>query len=208
MQMSDRLVCTRDRRTARASRWRFARAALGVTLVIQTIALAGQPAAPALADPAPAPADSTPAGPPQLVPLPVSTATLPGETFVVEADTRIAVAPGSADAVGVAADLAAIMRPSTGYPLPISVATPRPGDIALHLTDAGVLGDEGYRLDVSNAGVRLEAARPAGLFYGVQTLRQLLPALDREPDRTARTLDRVRRTPRIGGPAPIPLPTG
>ena len=117
---------------------------------------------------------------------------------MVEADTRIAVAPGSADAVGVAADLAAIMRPSTGYPLPISVATPRPGDIALHLTDAGDLGDEGYRLDVSNAGVRLEAARPAGLFYGVQTLRQLLPALDREPDRTARTLDHVRRTPRIG----------
>jgi hexosaminidase len=37
------------------------------------------------------------------------------------------------------------------------------------------LGPEGYTLDVSGAGVRLRAAEPAGLFYAVQTLRQLLP---------------------------------
>ncbi|MCZ7435991.1 family 20 glycosylhydrolase [Micromonospora sp. WMMC241] len=38
------------------------------------------------------------------------------------------------------------------------------------------LGDEGYRLDVTPAGVRITAATPAGLFHGAQTLRQLLPA--------------------------------
>ncbi|MGY0006603.1 family 20 glycosylhydrolase, partial [Micromonospora sp. I033] len=37
-------------------------------------------------------------------------------------------------------------------------------------------GDEGYRLDVTGAGVRITAATPAGLFHGAQTLRQLLPA--------------------------------
>ncbi|WP_254910214.1 family 20 glycosylhydrolase [Micromonospora sp. NBS 11-29] len=37
------------------------------------------------------------------------------------------------------------------------------------------LGDEGYRLDVTAAGVRITAAAPAGLFHGAQTLRQLLP---------------------------------
>ncbi len=43
------------------------------------------------------------------------------------------------------------------------------------------LGPEGYTLRVSDAGVRLEAAEPAGLFYGVQTLRLLLPARTEYP---------------------------
>lgn len=34
---------------------------------------------------------------------------------------------------------------------------------------------EGYRLHVAPDGVRIEAARPAGFFYALQTLKQLLP---------------------------------
>ena len=37
------------------------------------------------------------------------------------------------------------------------------------------LGDEGYELTIDATGVRIVAHQPAGLFYGVQTLRQLLP---------------------------------
>ncbi|MBC8182859.1 beta-N-acetylhexosaminidase [candidate division KSB1 bacterium] len=37
------------------------------------------------------------------------------------------------------------------------------------------LGDEGYKLTVDTNFVSISAAKPAGLFYGVQTLRQLLP---------------------------------
>jgi len=38
------------------------------------------------------------------------------------------------------------------------------------------LGDEGYRLDVSSKRILLRAPKAAGIFYGTQTLRQLLPA--------------------------------
>lgn len=37
------------------------------------------------------------------------------------------------------------------------------------------LGNEGYELSVSHAGVLLKANKPAGLFYGVQSLIQLFP---------------------------------
>ncbi len=37
-----------------------------------------------------------------------------------------------------------------------------------------VLGDEGYRLSVKANEVNISAARPAGVFYGIQTLRQMI----------------------------------
>lgn len=38
------------------------------------------------------------------------------------------------------------------------------------------LGEEGYQLIISEEGVLLKAASKAGLFYGIQTLRQMFPA--------------------------------
>jgi hexosaminidase len=41
--------------------------------------------------------------------------------------------------------------------------------------EAAVLGTEGYQLSVNAKGIVISAAAPAGWFYGVQTLFQLLP---------------------------------
>lgn len=116
---------------------------------------------------------------PQVIPAPVSMRTVPGAAFKVTPDTRIVVRPKSAAALQVGMQLAGILRPSTGYPLPVisqGGETVRHG-IVLQLSDAvgKAVGKEGYRLDVTSGQVLARAATPTGLFHGVQTLRQLLP---------------------------------
>ncbi|MFF2365760.1 beta-N-acetylhexosaminidase [Streptomyces sp. NPDC058122] len=114
-------------------------------------------------------ATATPLG--RVVPAPASVEP-GGAPYRITGDTRIRVDDSRAvRAVG--EYLADILRPSTGYRLP--VASHGSGAIRLRLGGKG-LGDEGYRLDSGASGVTITAGEPAGLFHGVQTLRQLLPA--------------------------------
>lgn len=48
------------------------------------------------------------------------------------------------------------------------------GGIVLRLT--GDMAEEAYRLEVGEKGVLIEASTPAGIFYGIQTLLQMMPA--------------------------------
>ena len=100
--------------------------------------------------------------------------------------------------------LAASLRPATGLPLPVTTLTAAaaPGGVRL-TTSAGdpALGDEGYTLTIDHDGVSLSAYRPAGLFWGVQTLRQLLPAglegAARRPGPWELETGRIRDVPRF-----------
>ena len=86
----------------------------------------------------------------------------------------------SDEARGVAEYLGNLLRPPTGYRFPIIRSRNAGNDtegIALLLSGApDEVGDEGYSLDVTSEDVEIRAHKPAGLFNGVQTLRQLLPA--------------------------------
>ena len=47
--------------------------------------------------------------------------------------------------------------------------------LLLNKTSNTTIGDEGYTLDVEPTHITIKANKPAGLFYGVQTLLQLMP---------------------------------
>lgn len=75
--------------------------------------------------------------------------------------------------------LAAQLRASTGYPLPLwTNETPKFLKGTIWLTTNGAkpsLGPEGYELDACMDGINITAPTQAGLFYGCQTLLQLFP---------------------------------
>src|ERR1035437_7166748 len=80
----------------------------------------------------PVSANTAPAPAPSIIPLPVSMTTN-GDTFVLASSANIVVTSGGDPAVAVANDLAAILRPSTGYVLAVSQGAAASGDIALDL---------------------------------------------------------------------------
>ncbi|MFI1437761.1 beta-N-acetylhexosaminidase [Streptomyces fructofermentans] len=120
---------------------------------------------------APQAADRDDAGPIRVVPAPASVEP-GGSPYRITEGTRIRV-DDSPEGRRIGGYLADVLRPSTGHRLPVT--THGSGGIRLRIGRAPV-GAEGYRLVSGRSGVTITARRPAGLFHGVQTLRQLLPA--------------------------------
>ncbi|HWV50209.1 MAG TPA: beta-N-acetylhexosaminidase [Microbacterium sp.] len=100
-----------------------------------------------------------------LVPQPSSVAVGPG-AFVLTPATRIVIVDG-ADAA--ASALSNLLAERTGLRPQVLTGEPVAGDIVLRATGAD---DEAYRLEATEH-VEI-AGSHAGLFYGIQTLRQLL----------------------------------
>lgn len=109
-----------------------------------------------------------------VIPVPVEVETT-DEAYALSPATEVGY--DRAEAREVAEYLADLLRPPTGYPFPVVDASgATSSDITLALSGAPAeVGDEGYELTVSDDAVMIRADRPAGLFTGVQTLRQLLP---------------------------------
>jgi hexosaminidase len=99
-------------------------------------------------------------------------------TFRLDDRTVIRTAGTDPDTEKTALFLRQAVLQATGLDLPIVGSSIAAGSACFELAlDGGdpSLVDEGYRLEVNERTVKLRAAKPAGLFYAVQTLRQLLP---------------------------------
>lgn len=100
-------------------------------------------------------------------------------TFQLTSVMSILVEDGSDQLLEVANALADILNPATGFDLTVSttIATVPPVNSIL-LTTAGSdasFGEEGYELISTPDTLLIRAPQAAGVFYGIQTLRQLLP---------------------------------
>ena len=114
---------------------------------------------------------------PAIIPKPAEMEVKPG-AFVLAPGCKIDLQSNDRHARWVADDLSKLLSNALGRPVPVHVAKnnrPLRAAIVLSLAAGGTLGPEGYELTVTPQGLRINAARPAGLFYGVQTLRQMLP---------------------------------
>src|SRR5262245_25699661 len=109
-----------------------------------------------------------------IIPQPVAVTERTGR-FTMTARTVIWTDAGAA-AVG--RQLARYLEPATGFDLRVqSGGAPPAGSIALRIDSTlQRLGPEGYLLDVRPTRIVARAPHAAGLFYAVQTMRQLLPA--------------------------------
>lgn len=92
--------------------------------------------------------------------------------YPFSAKTTIEYDDTDARIVSVVAYLNEKIRPATGFVF----QKKKKGNIRLQLVSDETLGEEGYLLTVDRKGVEIAAYRPNGLFYGVQSLLQLMPA--------------------------------
>jgi hexosaminidase len=108
-----------------------------------------------------------------IIPQPVQLQRGSGE-FALSGTTTIGIPARNTEAAKVASYFANRVKASTGYSLNTTEGS---GTIQLALNPKAdaQLGKEGYTLAVTSSNVVIRANTAAGLFYGVQSLIQLLP---------------------------------
>ena len=113
-----------------------------------------------------------------IIPLPASVEWMPSDTFHFTEETRILFDPTDTEAERVGDLLSSLIGNSTETMPPVEARSGDVTDGTVYLTREGAsssLGSEGYELTVTASQVTVRATNSAGLFYGVQTIRHLLP---------------------------------
>lgn len=111
-----------------------------------------------------------------IIPMPQSLTVQDG-TFRISNSTSISAK--TSEAKTVAEYFAMKMRRSTGYDIPVGEG----GNIKLNIDPSMEINAEGYKLSVTGSEVNIEAKTAQGLFYGLQSFMQLLPAEIESPEK-------------------------
>lgn len=113
---------------------------------------------------------------PAIIPEPVSLVQGKG-VFAIDKQTSLIIPAGNAELTSLGNHLKEWISIQTGLILPVkNKATTSERSIRLLLNPAlkTAGNDEGYALSITENEIKLEAPKTAGLFYGLQTIRQLL----------------------------------
>ncbi|MCX8490920.1 MAG: family 20 glycosylhydrolase [Cyclobacteriaceae bacterium] len=109
-----------------------------------------------------------------IIPRPVSLKTLEGQ-FVVDASSGIQADKTNKELMAVAAYFGNYIKNISG--LELSLNQKKGKSILLSITKDNELGTEGYLLSVSPSHITISANTSHGVFYGIQSLLQILPAV-------------------------------
>lgn len=107
-----------------------------------------------------------------IIPRPTSYVAKTGK-FIFSPETLIVFS--AKEAKPVATYFAGEIAAATGMKLKVAEKGTGKNTVRLELKKNSKLGDEGYTLDITSSRALVSAKTPAGLFYGLQTLRQMMP---------------------------------
>jgi hexosaminidase len=108
----------------------------------------------------------------RVIPLPQEITEIEAEDFRINSKTVIS-HDGTQEMKRNAEFLAEYIKETTSMELSI---TDRPAENAITLATADYIGEEeGYNLAIDNTGIKITGKTPAGVFYGIQTLRKSIP---------------------------------
>lgn len=112
-----------------------------------------------------------------LIPQPISVIEgKSAEQFLLPASFTI-ITPKNEELKKIATTLKKQLEKPTGFIVTVKEGNKLTGkSIFLALVNDKSIPEEGYKLTVNKGGVTITAQKPAGVFYGAQTLLQLLPA--------------------------------
>lgn len=128
----------------------------------------------------------------EIIPLP-SAITTGDATFTFPLQTTYRTAAFEGDSI---TTLFTRMLPAIERGAGVAITPAQGGDATITLSVKQGLGAEGYELNVTPEGITVAATHPAGFFYALQSLRQLLPAKASAPASLSETS--ITDVPRFG----------
>ena len=132
-----------------------------------------------------------------VVPLPKSVVMVKGQPFNLTSATTIVYEGTNPEMKRNARFLSEYIQQSTGIKTTLLDKRDKKAAAIVLVINPKVQGDEAYRLTVNNKQVTIAASTPAGVFYGIQTLRKSLPVQTNGADITLPAVD-VADAPRLG----------